>query len=271
MSPVEWRELTAAARGNLRPVLRRALLAARDGARAALEEAIEDPAFAHAWQACLAVPGWLGRPSARLLFALARSGPGEGAVVEIGSYLGRSTIALALGLKAGGREGKVFAIDPHEGELTVGDQARSLGGDTFPLFLRNLRGANVSEAVQPIRSTSAEAARTWTEPVRLLYVDGLHHYEAVRRDIELFAPRLTPGGAAIFDDYDQDGVRAAIHDAVGSGQLPRDMLRVGDLAVCGVPNARALRTLLFPLLRASAPGGWRSTITSNLPKGHHDL
>jgi predicted O-methyltransferase YrrM len=49
---------------------------------------------------------------ARALFGLAYAGPGEGAIVEIGSFIGRSTIYLAKGAMAAGRE-RVTAIDPH--------------------------------------------------------------------------------------------------------------------------------------------------------------
>src|SRR3989442_1512610 len=63
------------------------------------------------------VPGWLSGPDARTLYALAHHGPGQGAIVEIGSAWGKSTIFLAAGSKRAGRE-HVTAIDPHTGDPT---------------------------------------------------------------------------------------------------------------------------------------------------------
>src|SRR5687768_14649322 len=58
------------------------------------------------------VPGWTGVLEGRSLYALARSGPGQGAIVEVGSAWGRSTICLARGSKSAGRE-RVHAVDSH--------------------------------------------------------------------------------------------------------------------------------------------------------------
>jgi predicted O-methyltransferase YrrM len=71
--------------------------------------------------AALALEGWLTEAQARRLFACATAARPAGAVVEIGSFRGRSTVVLALGA------GSVVAIDPHAG----GDPARSACGG-FP-------------------------------------------------------------------------------------------------------------------------------------------
>jgi len=41
--------------------------------------------------------GWLSKGEAKYLYSLASYGPGQGAIVEIGSWKGRSTICLARG------------------------------------------------------------------------------------------------------------------------------------------------------------------------------
>lgn len=60
------------------------------------------------------VEGWLTDSEARYLYSLACCGPGDGAIVEIGSWKGKSTIVLAMGTEAAGRE-KVYAVDNHKG------------------------------------------------------------------------------------------------------------------------------------------------------------
>lgn len=220
-----------------------ALRGARRHVRETVELRLEDPAFARAWERCVPVPGWLDRDAARLLFGLAAHGPArgraEGRIVEIGSYLGRSTILLALA-----RAGTVVAVDPHEGELTAGEHGPA--ADTYPLFLRNLETAGVAGLVEPRRQTSLEAARDWSEPVRLLYLDGLHDYESVRDDVAAWAPHVAPGGFVVFDDYAVHGVQRAIAEAQADGMLPPGVVPVGESAIVGFASPRELRPFLLP-------------------------
>src|SRR6185295_7220595 len=58
------------------------------------------------------VQGWLTDAQAARLRAAAARAPAGGRIVEIGSYHGRSTIALACAAPA---DGEVVAIDPHAG------------------------------------------------------------------------------------------------------------------------------------------------------------
>ncbi len=137
-------------------------------------------------------PGWLKEAEGRLLFALAAGVPGEGAVVEIGSAEGKSTIWMASGLKAAARTGKLYAIDPHESYL---------GRDnTHDGFVGNMERAGVEDVVVGMAMTSEQASRGWDRPVRLLFVDGDHSYESVRLDCELWSRHLIGGGVIAFHD-----------------------------------------------------------------------
>lgn len=149
-------ELLRLPRAALRRLPAEGLARRRRAVRATVEAALEDPAFTQAWDDLFA-PGWLDRPVARLLHGLARAGPGHGDVVEIGSYLGRSTIILARGLQARGH-GRLVAIHPHQGQLVRGQHSDGPPPDTWGLFLANLAIAGVREVVQPVKATSAEAS-----------------------------------------------------------------------------------------------------------------
>jgi predicted O-methyltransferase YrrM len=235
-SPLRTRDLLAVSPVELAGA---ALRGARRQVRETLESRFEDPAFVLAWARCVSVPGWLDRDAARLLFGLAAHGGGDGRIVEIGSYLGRSTILLALA-----DAGTVVAVDPHAGELVAGES--DVVADTYPLFLRNLETAGVVDRVEPRRETSLEAAREWKEPLRLLYLDGLHHYEAVREDVAAWAPHVLPGGFVVFDDYAVEGVQRAVAEAQRDGLLPPGVVSVGESAIVGVSSPRELRPYLLP-------------------------
>jgi predicted O-methyltransferase YrrM len=172
----------------------------------------------------LVVPGWLSAPDAHRLYSLAGWGPERGAIVEIGSAWGRSTIFLARGSRRAWRE-RVYAVDPHTGDpdhLAATRQGTAFS--TYAAFRRNLRRFGVRDWVTPILARSDEAAQGWAGgPIRLLYVDGLHTLAAVRDDIAGWVPRVTPGGVVVFDDYFTRragvGVRQAVDELVATGTV----------------------------------------------------
>jgi predicted O-methyltransferase YrrM len=140
------------------------------------------------------VEGWLGLDEGRLLYRLAVEADPAGCIVEIGSWHGKSTIWLAAGAKAG-RGARVVAIDPHRGTHLRAE------GETTDLVLRaNLVRAGVDDQAEIVVATSEEAAAGWTRPVSLLWIDGDHEYESVRRDFELWEPHLMPDAVVALHD-----------------------------------------------------------------------
>src|SRR5262249_46382420 len=51
-----------------------------------------------------------------------------------------------------------------------------------------------------VRETSDGAARRWSLPIDLLFIDGDHSYEGVKHDWEAFSPFVQPFGLVIFHD-----------------------------------------------------------------------
>lgn len=132
----------------------------------------------------------IGDDEAELLTRLA-GGVDDGCIVEVGSWRGASTIALARGARV-----PVYAIEPHERFTGV------MGGDFGPAdrvaFFRNLLRAGVVEQVRLVNLSSEVVAAGWREPVGLLWIDGDHRYESVRRDFECWERHLS--GAIAFHD-----------------------------------------------------------------------
>jgi hypothetical protein len=139
------------------------------------------------------------------LLQLAAHGEGAGAIVEIGSFMGRSTVFLASGSKSTGRE-KVFAVDHFKGsrEHQFGQQFATpvlqTEGSTFGVFAANMRRLDLSDYVHPIQSSSVDAARAWRDPIRLVFIDGDHAYESVRQDYLLWSPYVAHRGYICFHD-----------------------------------------------------------------------
>jgi hypothetical protein len=162
------------------------------------------------------------------LYELARDARG-GAVVEVGSYRGRSAVALGLGARDGGRA-PVFAFDPHEPFVGV------LGGEFGPAdraaFYRAMLDTGCFEHVRLVNLSSEVVAPGWRAPIALLFLDGDHTYGGVRRDWDCWSGALAPGATVAFDDATDPelGPARLIAELVEAGEL-EELRTVGKLRV----------------------------------------
>ncbi len=145
---------------------------------------------------------------ASFLFNCAKKGYGKGSIVEIGSFKGKTTISLALGSKLKKR-GKVYSIDPQE-DMGIRQ-----------IFLDNIYRAKVNDYVITNFKKSEEAGAGFKSPIRLLFIDGCHEYEAVKQDILLWKDYLIEGGIIAMHDYFPDnypaylaGVNKAVNECI---------------------------------------------------------
>lgn len=140
------------------------------------------------------VPGYLKSPmQERWFFTAARNAPDGAVIVEIGSFMGRSTVSFGLGCR--GTKKHIYAIDLFEGDGDMYGQ-----GDFQERFRDNVRNCGVQEYVTDIRSHSLTVAKSWTRPIDILFIDGSHAYEDVKADFEAFYPFVKKGGIVAFHD-----------------------------------------------------------------------
>lgn len=138
---------------------------------------------------------------------LRRAASGRRTIVEIGSYRGKSAAMLALGSAPAGR---VYAIDPHI--RSAGAGVTAYAADDERVFRETMERLGVADRVHHIVKTSADARPDWPdgEPIDLLWIDGDHSHEGVRRDLSDWAGLVTPGGLIALHDYThKEGVRRA--------------------------------------------------------------
>jgi predicted O-methyltransferase YrrM len=159
------------------------------------------------------VGGWLHADEAAGLARSVVEQPPRDApllVVEIGSWKGRSTIALGLAAQERG-DARVVAIDPH-----LGDNGEYLeSSPTFDEFWENVDRAGVGDVVEARRLTSHDARPTVDDrTVGVLFVDGSHRYEDVRRDIDEWSSTLVDGAIVAFNDSSKPGVFRALRETV---------------------------------------------------------
>lgn len=194
------------------------------------------------------VPGWSPIDElftlSTLVYATAHL-PGD--VVEVGSWFGRS--AIALGAAVRDTHGVVHCIDPFptrddwrqnadgsysfeveiDGQKHAAYQEQTVWGAPFEAhlapvyahqpsvldgFLANIRSRGLDGVVRPHRGTTATfAAQAGPDfRCRLIFLDGDHGGAAVDDDLRRLLPYLVPGGWICFDDAFSvyDGVDRAI-------------------------------------------------------------
>jgi predicted O-methyltransferase YrrM len=165
------------------------------------------------------VEGFLAPDEFQLLHDLA-AGIDRGCIVEIGSYRGRSTVALAQGARSGGGA-PLYAIEPHD--EFVGEFGGLFGPPDRDAFFRNMLRAGVAEDVHLVNLPSEEVAPGWRREVGMLWIDGDHRYDAVRRDLEVWAPHLAPGAVVALHDAVQPelGPARLVEEEVAAGRFER--------------------------------------------------
>ena len=141
----------------------------------------------------------------------------DGKIVEIGSFLGRSTHYLATALVNANKENvKVYCVDTFEGSTE--HSSLNLPKDFLHIFKENLQyfiGRNMVIPCQG-RSDSKEILDQFKdESIDYIMVDGAHEYEPVMDDIENWWPKLKPTGTMFGDDYLLESVKQAVSTSLG--------------------------------------------------------
>jgi len=132
--------------------------------------------------------------------------PDRSTIVEIGSYRGKSTIALGAAAKR--TNSRVYSIDPHD--EFIGVAGGIFGPKDLAVKLDVISRYNLGDVIFPICMDSAKIGKAWDRPIDLLWIDGDHRYEAVKTDFELFSLQIKKGGYIIFHDSDMEGVAKCI-------------------------------------------------------------
>ena len=179
------------------------------------------------------IPGLTPESVALALADMAAQVPPDRAIVELGTYQGRTALFMAWGARQG-QGAHVYAIDPWDLPGERGPYNQNQGGalgkrrkaftdpGTRNWARYNVRANGYANRVTLIRNFSVKAAEKWTGgPVGLLFVDGDHRYDAVRADVSAWAAHLAPDAVIAFDDYaaTHPEVIRAVDDMVAEGIL----------------------------------------------------
>lgn len=154
-------------------------------------------------------------------------------VLELGSLLGKSAIAMAIaGRDAGIESMRIYCVDTWLGAIENWKRgySKKAGWELLELdetgrpqfynrFLDNIRKAGVADIITPLSMTT----RTGFQYIGhcgivpdLIYIDASHEYKDVLEDIESAMSVVKTGGIICGDDYEnKPGVTQAVNDTLG--------------------------------------------------------
>jgi predicted O-methyltransferase YrrM len=140
----------------------------------------------------------------------------EFVIVEIGSYTGQSTTMFADEVKI------VISVDPFMNDYDDKDDACHAADIPTEVYQKFLETVSSYKNISHIRMTSDNAIVTLGNlKVDLVYIDGVHTYEQVKKDIENYKHIIKPGGLLCGHDYCPafQGVMDAVNEAFDKPDL----------------------------------------------------
>jgi predicted O-methyltransferase YrrM len=157
------------------------------------------------------VEGWFSPEQVDRVVARASQVPPTGRIVEIGSFRGRSMVAIARSAPKGA---EIVAIDPHAGNDRGPQEIDGFADEAeldSKVFRANLERAGVRDRVTYVRKFSHDALGDVGGPIDMLHIDGAHRFAPASDDIRSWGDRVVPGGSMlVHDSFSSVGVTLAL-------------------------------------------------------------
>ena len=150
------------------------------------------------------IHGYLHDNEAMKLYALALSLPQipPPIIVEIGCFVGKSSVVLGTGLKTK-KGAKMYCIDPFDAtEIDFfHSEFKNISGSSLQgTFENNIKKNGLLKIVHILAGKSNDMIKRVNDDIDLLFIDGDHEYYAVLNDFENFAPKVKSGGFVVLHD-----------------------------------------------------------------------
>jgi len=168
------------------------------------------------------IDGWFDFPD--LYSSYAKILKHDSIFVELGVWKGRSICFLGEELVKLDKKPKVFAIDTFKGTDNDERQQKEierLGGNTLDVFKTYLEDLSLTSLITILAQDSAEAAKNFEDnSIDIIFIDADHSYEAVKKDLEIWYPKMKKDSIMSGHDYWFEPLRKA----VGEFFYPKDLL-----------------------------------------------
>lgn len=187
-----------------------------------------------------------------------------GCIVEVGSFRGKSAVALAFGVRdiaPSTPRPEIYCIEPHR--PFTGFYGGEFGPEDRGAYYSTMVANEAFREVALVNLSSEEVTPSWNRKVGLLFIDGDHRYEGVKRDYDCWEPHVRPGGIVAFDDAKDPecGPHRLVREILAGGRYER-VEQLGKIVVLrklepaeAEPAGRLHRRILIACDRVVATGG----------------
>ncbi len=159
----------------------------------------------------LDIPGWMPETELKVIEVLARTIPPGGAMLEVGSFCGRSSWCWARSVHPGVSVTCIDIWDPDEHPYAPPARLGTAAGADFGRVadMGDCRGTLENFArytrdcpnIRALRGRSPDDFLDWPErSLDLVFLDGVHHNPVFRADVIHWYARVRPGGVLCGDD-----------------------------------------------------------------------
>lgn len=157
------------------------------------------------------IDGWFNFPDVYLF--LLSSIKTKGVFVECGAWLGKSSAFLC---DSANNDVDIFIVDHWQGSPEEVETHHSLAktNDVYSMFLENMGDRKFT----PIKKSSIEAAESFADgSCDIVFLDTDHSYNALKKEILAWLPKVKPGGYLAGHDYNNHwpGVVSAVNEHFG--------------------------------------------------------
>lgn len=133
--------------------------------------------------------------------------PNNESIIEIGSYLGRSTSYLIELANKSKKNISLISIDTFNGSK---EHTKTNFYDEFSSNINNL---DIKYPLVVLKGDSKDIIKFIPDnSIFCIMIDASHEYEDVKSDINMCIPKIKKGGILCGDDYDWPGVKRAVDE-----------------------------------------------------------
>jgi predicted O-methyltransferase YrrM len=129
--------------------------------------------------------------------------------VEVGSFLGKSAVYMAVEIINSGKNIKFDCIDHWEGSEEHSDNDKVNLETLYEDFLKNIEP--VKGVINPIKMSSIESSKLYKpNSLDFIFIDASHDTQSVREDLTYWMPRIKEDGIIAGDDINNAEVASAV-------------------------------------------------------------
>ena len=163
------------------------------------------------------VRGYFSQPQIQFYMRMLEEAPKDAQIVEIGAFMGKSTIFLCQKAAELKRDDIIInTVDHFQGSAEHAEIVAGLGKPLEDIFRNNIKLAGYEKRIRIFAMESVVAANHFDpDSLDFVFIDGSHKYEDVLTDIKAWLPKVkNDGGMLSGDDWSPGwpGVQQAVKD-----------------------------------------------------------